>query len=640
MDDLRLGPILLGALLFAGGSQLQGAENPSERTDTEYSDEQARAIDWVDQLSARIQSMPWSPRVVSALSGLGNAACPHDRELGNRIFEKAYSVADGIDFDLDTRSSINALVLLASESLRCRPELGFRLPTVSGDSSELEPRASSRAMMLSWPTNPEAAVGFAQGVTEGFSDLQEQQSFVAVLIQLRRDLPSETDAVYQQILRNVRSSGSLADLFTLGNYVFGPQGQEHAGAVGGRSIPGIPRKEIFDYSATRPGVPSELATKFITASSEMVAGKAPVGHENAIAFGMTRQLASWAQLNAPGQVPVLESLLAAQRAQPDADELLSAVESSLGRMAPIAPDDPRIAPAELEKRLESMPDGPSKTSLRFNWATMKIEMGKLEEARGIVAGLEDSVRQPLLDVIDLKHVSQTIAEGDLEAARLGLSKLTDDLHVALAALSLASAYWNLSEDEGERRIEDVRAAVEAIDLASAATGRVAAHVRPVLRLGIARALALTERFEESILALELAVQEFNAVEEPERQPDEVLSIEVDAGRTVYARVLSGIRRQSHRFRLVPSILPRTDIRDAIRQLSASPEPDLGRLEGIVRTAVSPALQTRGLIGVAEVALVQAFGTDGGPPKSRSRKPKGSDPSDPDSPSADDRESSL
>ena len=635
MDDFRLGPILLAALLFAGGSQLQGAEDPSERTDAQYSDEQAQAIDWVDQLSARIQSMPWSPRVVSALSGLGNAACPHDRELGNRIFEKAYAVADGIDFDLDRESSINSLVLLASESLRCRPELGFRLPTVSGDSSELEPRASSRAMMLSWPTNPEAAVGFAQGVTEGFPDLQEQQSFVAVLIQLRRDLPSETDDVYQQILRNVRSSGSVADLFTLGNYVFGPKGQEHAGAVGGRPIPGIARKEIFDYSATRPGVPSELATQFITASSEMVAGQAPVGHENAIAFGMTKQLASWAQLNAPGQVPVLESLLAAQRTQPDADKLLSAVESSLRRMAPIERDDPRIAPAELEKRLESMPDGPGKTSLRFNWATMKIQMGKLEEARGIVAGLEHSVRQPLLDVIALKHVSETIAEGDLEAARLGLSKLTDNLHVALAALSLASAYWNLSEDEGERSDEDVRAAVEAIDLASAATGRVAAHVRPVLRLGIVRVLA---RFEESILALELAVQEFNAAEEPERQPDEVLSIEVDAGRTVYARVSSGMRRQSHRFRLVPSILPRTDIRDAIRQLSASPEPDLGRLEAIVRTAVSYGLQTQGLIGVAEVALIQAFGTDGEPPKNRSREPEGSDPSDRDFPSADDQDS--
>lgn len=638
MDDLRLGPILLAALLFAGGSQLQGAEDPSERADAQYSDEQAQAIDWVDQLSARIQSMPWSPRVVSALSGLGNAACPHDRELGNRIFEKAYAVADGIDFDLDSGSSINALVLLASESLRCRPELGFRLPTVSGDSSELEPRASSRAMMLSWPTNPEAGVGFARGVAEGFSDLQEQQSFVAVLIQLRRDLPSETDAVYQQILRNVLSTGSVSDLFTLGNYVFGPQYKNGEGSVARMAIPGIPRKDIFDFSGTRPGVPSELATAYVTASSEMVAGKAPVGHDNAIAFALTKQLADWAQSNDPGQFPVLESLLAAHRAQPDADKLLSAVESSLGRMAPIARDDPRFAPAELEKRLESMPDGPSKASLRFNWATMEIQMGKLEEARGIVAELEDRVRQPLLDIIALKHVSETIAEGDLEAARLGLSKLTDNLHVALAALSLASAYWNLSEDEDERRDEDVRAAVEAIDLASAATGRVAAHVRPVLRLGIARVLALTERFEESILALELAVQEFNAAEEPERQPDEVVSIEVDAGRTVYARVSSGIRRQSHRFRLVPSILPRTDIRDAIRQLSSSPEPDLGRLEGIVGTAVSSGLQTQGLIGVAEVALIQAFGTDGEPPKNRPREPEGSDPSDRDSPSADDQDS--
>ncbi|MCY4595118.1 MAG: hypothetical protein OXC19_10010 [Bryobacterales bacterium] len=630
----------ISIFFLAVGVQLKGAEDPSERTDSQYSDDQARAIDWVDQLSARIQGMPWSPSVVGALSGLGTAACQHDRELGNRIFERAYSVADGIDFDLDRESSIRPLVLLASESLRCRPELGFRLPTVRGDSSELEPQASSRAMMLTWPTNPEAAVGFAQGATEGFSDLREQQSFVAVLIQLRRDLPSETDAVYQQILRDVKSSGSVADLFTLGNYVFGPQGQDHAGAVGGLPIPGIPRKEIFDYSATRPGVPGELATQFITAASEMVAGNAPVGHDNAIAFGMTKQLASWAQSNDPRQVPVLESLLAAQRAQPDAGKVLAAVESSLRRKAPIARDDPRISAAELEKRLESTPDGPRKESLRFNWATMKIQMGKLEEARGIAAGLEDRVRQPLLAIIDLQHASETIAQGDLEAARLGLSKLTDDLHLALAALSLASAYWNLSEEDGGRRDEDVRAAVEAIHLASAATGRVNAHVRPALRLGIARVLALTEQFEESILTLELAVQEFNAAKEPERQPDNVLSIEVDAGRSVYARVASGIRRQSFRFRLVPPILPRTDIRDAIRQLSASPGLDLGRLEGIVRTAVSPRLQTQGLIGVAEVALTQAFDTDSRPPENKPRELEGSGQGVPDSPSTADQKPSL
>ncbi len=582
--------------------------------------------------------MPWSPRVVDALARLGTAACRHDRELGNRIFVKAYSVADGIDFDVDEESSIRSVVLLASESLRCRPELGFRLPTVSGESSELEPRASSRATMLTWRTNPEAAVGFAQGVAEGFSDLHDQQSFVAVLIQLRQNLPSETDAVYRQILRNVTSSGSVADLFALGNYVFGPQGPDSADAVASMPIPRIPRKEIFDFSGARPGVPSELATQFITASSEMVASKAPVGHENAVAFGLTKQLASWAQSNDPRQVPVLESLLAAQRAQPDADRVLAAVESSLRQMAPIPPGELRISPTGLEKRLKSIPDERSKASARFDWATRGILTGDLEGARELVAELEDEVRRPLLDIIDLKHVSQTIAEGDLEAARLGLSKLTDNLHVALAALSLASAYWNLSEDDGERRDEDVRAAVEAIHLASAATGRVAAHVRPVLRLGVARVMALTERFEESILTLELAVQEFNAAKQPERQPDDVLSIQVDVGRSVSARITSGKRSRS--IRLVPPILPRTDVRDAIRQLSASPEPDLGRLEGIVRTAVSPRLQTQGLIGVAEVALTQAFGTDSRPRESRASEQKGSVPSEPDSHSTDGQKPSL
>ena len=104
------------------------------------------------------------------------------------------------------------------------------------------------------------------------------------------------------------------------------------------------------------------------------------------------------------------------------------------------------------------------------------------------------------------------------------------------------------------------------------------------------------------------------------------------------RRLAGRDRHGPRNRLVPSILPRTEIRDAIRQLSASPEPDLGRLAGIVRAAVNSGLQTQGLIGVAEVALIQAFGTDGEPPKNRTREPEGSDPSDRDSPSADEQDS--
>ena len=91
------------------------------------------------------------------------------RERSDRIFEKAYLVADCIEFDLDEESSIRSLVLLASASLRCRQELGYRLPTFSGASPELEPRAGSRAMMWTWPTKPEAAVGFAQGTTEAFS---------------------------------------------------------------------------------------------------------------------------------------------------------------------------------------------------------------------------------------------------------------------------------------------------------------------------------------------------------------------------------------------------------------------------------------------------------------------------------------
>ncbi len=228
MHSLRRGPISLAAVILTGGLHLNGQEQPSVEPDREYTEGQTQAIDRVDELSELLLGMPWTPAVVSTLSRLGNVSCRHDKKLGIRVFEKAYAVSAGIDFDLNEESSVLLLSTLVSRASNCHPEFGVRFPTGREDLPRLQPRALLSTTWDAVRTNPAAAGGFAYDVAETFSDLdaQGQVSFVSALTSLRQQRPSETDAVFQYALRKVASSGSVADLFLLGNYVFGPEEAE------------------------------------------------------------------------------------------------------------------------------------------------------------------------------------------------------------------------------------------------------------------------------------------------------------------------------------------------------------------------------------------------------------------------------
>ena len=595
MPILHPSSIALAAVMFAWGFHLDGQEQHAERPESGRTGDRAQAIARVDQISERLRGMEWTPGVVSALSRLGTVACRHDQELGIRVFEKAYSVAAGIDFYPSEESSIQVLSSLASGATRCHPEFGFRSPTDRGDTSELEPQASLLAAQASLGADPEAAAGFFHGAAENYSDLQDddQRAFVTGLMILRRKQASEADAAFQHALLEVASSGSVAGLFALGNYIFGPPADDPS-AIVFRTMT-LPEGKMYAFPQTRPGIPNGLASHYVASSGEMLFRKA--APENALAFGLTKQLADWAQSNAPDQSAILASLLAAQRAQLAQGAGSSTMEAGLRAFS-------RPIHGRLEERLESARDEPTKARIRFQEGANRIVRRDLEGTREIVADLEDEIRRPMLDIIDLKRTSAAIAQGDLEAARLSLASLGDDLHVVLAALELASAYWNQSGNEGDRSDEDVSAAAEAIQLASAATAGVPENIRPHLRLGIARALALTERFEESILTLELAMHEFNADQEFEERTDSALAVSVSEDGDVIAHVTRG--KQVRQFRLLPPRALKATFDEVIRQISRSPEPDLDRLEGIVAGAVDPRLRSLGLAAVAEGYLSQSF----------------------------------
>ena len=597
MLNLRPSPLALTAIMFAGGLHLNGQEKAMKRADNGPTGDRSQAIARVDQVSERLRGMEWTPGVLSALSGLGTVACRHDQELGIRVFEKAYSVAAGIDFDLSEESSIHVLSSLAAGATQCHPGFGFRSPTDRGDSSALEPQASLLAAQASLGADPEAAAGLFQSAAEDFSDLQadDQLAFVRGLMLLRRKQASEADAAFQHALLEVASSGSVADLFVLGNYVFGPSANEPS-SIAFKTMT-VSEGKMYAFPQTRPGIPSGLANLYVASSSEMLFRKAAPGPENTIAFGLTKQLADWAQSHAPHQSANLTSLLAVQSARLAQGTSPSKMEARLRMFS-----GPLHAP--LEELLESALDEPTKDKIRFGHAANLIVRGELDGARELVADLEDEIRRPMLDIIDLKRTSTAIAQGDLESARLGVGTLSDHLHVALAALELASAHWNHSGNPGDRNDEDVTAAAEAIQLASGAAAHVPEHIRPTLRLAIARALALTERFEESILALELAVHEFNAGQEPEEQTDGALAVSVSESGDVIAHVTRD--EQVRQFRLLPRRAVRPTLNEVIRQFSRAPEPDLDRLEGVVARAVDPRLRALGLAAVAEGYLSQSF----------------------------------
>ncbi len=511
-----------------------------------------------------------------------------------------------------------------SRASNCHPAFSSRSPTGREDSPRLLARGRLSATLEAVGTNPAAAAGFAHDVAETLSDLdaREQHLFAPVLMNLREERPAEADAVFRHALRKVTSSGSVAELFALGNYVFGPGESPHYPPDAIQFLDAVGEGTVFGFSATRPGIPDELASHYIASSTAALARLGALGQEDILAFGLTRQLESWAKSHAPHQVSALSSLLGDQQARLDQTQSLSVHADRIRRKLSGKPS------ASLEERIDSAPDEPTKARLRFYSAYLKILNGHLEEARKVVAELEDEIRSPLLDVIALKEIHETIGEGDLEAARLGLSTLNDKLHLVLAALSLAFAHWNLSDESGNRLERDTQAAADAIQLADSATAQVPDEIRPKVRVAIAGALALTERFEESLAALDLAVQEFNTAQKAEKNPDEPLSVTVSDTGAVYATVTRDNR--SRGFNLLPRPKRISNFAGAVLQISKSPEPELDRLEGIVTRAVNPRMRTSGLVAIAEGALASAF---------RSEREPLTEPGDSDEPNGETPESS-
>ena len=359
----------------------------------------------------------------------------------------------------------------------------------------------------------------------------------------------------------------------------------------------MPAGRAHIFSEMRSGLPRELANLYLAVSADRVSGATGRAGQDAIAFALGRQLASWAHTNAPSQAPLFESVLAPRSARLSQDGRLAQIRS---RLQPVSGD----YFARLEERLDSAIDERTKTGLLFRLAAYRIHSADFQRARTLVEELASELRRPLMDILDLKRTSAAIASGDLGAARRSLAALRADLHRVLAALSRAYAYGDPSTDAGSPAAEVDGAAVEFVQLARGAPEAVIESVRPHARLAIARVLAFTGRSEEPLLALELASQALNAARPPNERPGQTLSVSVSARGEVASQIThGGLRRYFH---LPPPNAPGASFEDVVRRLSMSADPDLDRLEAIAARAVDPRLRTLGLVAVAEGPLARAF----------------------------------
>ncbi len=589
---------LLAALLMCS-PRVQGQKSDSGSSDSDYADEQANAIDRVDELAGRLQSMRWGPEAIDALSSLGATACRYDRELGVRVFETAYSVAAGFDFDLNEESSLQTLSRLAAAALRCHPGFRDRAPIRHGPASDVPARARLEAAMASVATDPRQAARLARGAASQFHTLPNyrQLAFVEGLWELRRQLPADADGLFREALLGAASAGAAADLFTLGNYVFGPKFALDGTVV----VMPLAAGQAYEFSRVRPGFPNELANLYLGAAADRFSMRGTPLSQDPESFALAAQLASWAETNAPKQTPLLHSLLDTRAASTGTRSRLSQLRE---RLRPVTESD---ALASMEAELGAAVDERTRSRLAFALCVTRIRRGEFRRAAELLNDLSPELRRPLLNIMEFKRATALTANNNLVNTAARVASLKNNLYRVLGALNLAAAYWARSRNaENGSAAEDRDDAERALQLAVGTAESIPDRLRPHARMAIATVLAKFDQNEEALRALELALQELNADRSNEKAEESVLSIVYYEGEGFAAKLTDD--GQSRFFYLRPPNLRGSSFGQAMSYLALSPETDLNRLDAIASGSFDLRLKTEGLVAVAEGALARAFNT--------------------------------
>ncbi len=588
---------LVAALLMCP-PHMQGQESEADSSDSDYTDEQSDAINRVDELMGRLPAMRWGPDVVRSISGLGATACRCSHGLGVRVFETAYSVVAESDFDLEDDWTLDTLSRLVSAASQCDPSFRNRALTREELGFELIAREHLAAVMSTVSTNPHGAAKSAGGVASHVQALSEwgQLAFLEGLQDLRQQLPADADRLFIDALLVAAAAGTTADLFTLGNYVFGPK-SERDGAIEVSPLEG--GGQVYYFAEVRPGFSNELASQYVGIATDALLKRGTPISQDAKAFALATQLASWAEDRAPEHAAALDGLLDSQT---DSIANSSHFSELHGLFEPGDEDAPL---AGLERDIESAVDEETKAFLRLMLCTNRIRQGPLSGAEDVLADMRPELRRPLSDIIELKRATEAITNDDLQDATTRVAGLRDSLHQALGALSLASAFWARSKDAENGSPGDRDSADRALQLAVGALRSVPEHLRPHVRIKLAAVLAKRDQTEEALGALEFGLQGLNTDRSNEKIGELVVSVTASQDGKLYAETdFDGEL-------IYIDHLDPPNLRDAhfvwtISYLSSSPETDLDRLDAIASKSVDPRLRADGLVAVAKGALARAF----------------------------------
>ena len=369
----------LAATLLIGLPQARSQAPTDGSSDSDYTAEQSEAIDRFDEMVGRLQAMRWGPEVVEALSTLGATACQYNQEIGVRAFETAYSVVAGLDFDSDDRWSVHALSQLATAAPRCEPSFLDRPLTRNIPAPELRAKGLLNATWKSLETDPHEAARFAQGVADHVPTLRGAGDvlFVRGLRKLRLQLPAEADRLFRDSLSSVAATGTIRDLFTLGNYVLCaiPERTDIPEVV--TTLPDG-SSSAYLLSAVRPEIPNELVGQYVATAIEMLLTRGTPATHDAESIALALQLASWAKTNAPEQSSTLSSLLGTQTDSPGIRRQLTEYREIIERSA---------LSQRLEEELESTVDEGRKSRARFELCMNRIAEGSFSQAEDLLDDL-------------------------------------------------------------------------------------------------------------------------------------------------------------------------------------------------------------------------------------------------------------
>jgi len=451
------------------------------------------------------------------------------------------------------------------------------------------------------PSNPGDAIESAHKVVSNFDRLtrRRQVAFVEALWKISKVSPADADQLFQQAILNASSNGNTSDLFTLGNYIFGPNLTQE-GAIGVVPLPD--GREAYEFAALRSGSSDKLASMYVGLVANKLLRSQVHANLDAHDLALAKQLEAWSSKGSAEHHAVILDLLTASDRSADGPASGAQETSNVTEFSD--------ASAILEPELSSATDKGSKSQAIFSLCVLRIRQGNLSEAEGLLNDLSTELSQPLGNLREFKRISSQIESvnySNLAGLIDNVAGLSDDLYRSIAALSLAVRIQSKQEFEIGSVSESNRdTANRALRLAIASSEGVPANMIPYLRLSVASVLVDSGRIGDAIRQLELSMQAFDGDQSSEHDEEYSVYFWPSIGGEFVAQI-SNRREGGAIFEIVPSNLLGYNYVRAVYGLALEPDTNLDHLDAMVSRASDLQLRILGLVAASAGIIERSFG---------------------------------